>query len=255
MPDFKAAKIADAGEGSCEEGAAAILDALAILHTDLTVASEIAQRMCQLLLQSMHVVPDAGSQACEQHIIDLQTIQTGLVALSVTCDEGQQLISACSRRLLSTGASDLAAHKSGTHPGTGRRRDCEQSWLHTNEEHTQEQGVDQSVENLLSEPVKVGRFAEYSNKTENRADDEELSGLLRFRLCQLQGLMKSDDVIEGERQREREEKLDANHGTHKLQIGSVSQRHFSGRLCARARASVRVFVLLCYLCKRTYLLT
>ena len=63
------------------------------------------------------------------------------------------------------------------------------------------------------------------------------------------------DMIEGERQREREEKLDANHGTHKLQIGSFSQRHFSGRLCVRARARVRVFVLLCYLCKRTYLLT
>jgi hypothetical protein len=213
--------------------------------------------MCQLLRQSMHVAPDAGSQACEQHIIDLQTIQTGLVALSVTCDEGQQLISACSRRLLSTapGASDLAAHKSCIHPGTGLRRDCEQSWLHTNAEHTQEQGVDHSVENLLSEPVKVGRFAEYTNKRENRADDEELSGLLRFRLCQLQGLMESADVIEGERQREREEKLDANHDTHKLQIGSFSQRHFSGRLCVRARARVRVFVLLCYLCKRTYLLT
>jgi hypothetical protein len=26
-------------------------------------------------------------------------------------------------------------------------------------------------------------------------------------------------------------------------------------LCVRARARVRVFVLLCYLCKRTYLLT
>ena len=113
----------------------------------------------------MRVVPDACSQACEQHIIDLQTIQTGLVALSVTCDEGQQLISACSRRLLSTapGASDLAVHKSGTYPGTGRRRDCEQPWLHTNAEHTQEQGVDQSVENLLSGHVKVGRFAEYTD--------------------------------------------------------------------------------------------